>query len=143
MGYKIPDTKKAFKKLVKDNVVIFYFKRKTSEGTRKMVGTLSPDRIPNIHAPKGTGSFDHEYVIPIFDIEIEQWRSFDVRYILHIANIIDIAKVQDEKYNLLVELYSYEGKRSKNKYRVRKIKDRLEELGLLIDKLENKNEDDD
>lgn len=135
MGYKIPKTKKAFKKLIGNNVIIFYFVRKTSEGTRKMIGTLSPDKIPNIHAPKGVGSYDHEFVIPIFDLEIEQWRAFDVRYVLYIANIIDVAKVQDERYNLLVELYSYESNRSKNKYRVRKIKDRLEELGLIINKV--------
>ena len=134
MGYKIPNTKKAFKKLIGDNVIIFYFKRKTSEGTRKMVGTLSPDKIPYINAPKGVGSYDHEFVIPIFDLEIQEWRAFDVRYILYIANIIDIAQVEDEKYNLLTELYSYEGQRSKHKYRVRKIKDRLEELGLIINK---------
>ena len=43
---------------------------------RKLICTLSEDRIPADKKPKGTGHTKNDAVLPVFDMENNSWRSF-------------------------------------------------------------------
>ena len=48
-----------------------------ADGTeRKLICTLSEDRIPADKMPKGTGKTKTDVALPVFDMENNAWRSF-------------------------------------------------------------------
>ena len=49
---------------------------KTDGTERKLVCTLSEDKIPEDKRPKGTGKTNHDVALPVFDMENNAWRSF-------------------------------------------------------------------
>ena len=55
-------------------VTVIFVKKDGSE--RKMVCTLSENKIPVEKAPKGTEKVKNDEVVPVFDIENQGWRSF-------------------------------------------------------------------
>lgn len=131
---ELPQTKSEFKELVKDGIVIFDFIKKTDGTERKMIGTFDLKKLPLYDLP--SGDFDHEvpdYIVPIYDLEMGDWRSFDINNLISINQILKVSAIEQKKLEYLTELYSYEGKRSKDyktKRRVRFIKLMLKLLGL-------------
>lgn len=49
---------------------------KADGSERKLICTLSEDRIPADKKPKGTGTVKNDAVLPVFDMEKNSWRSF-------------------------------------------------------------------
>jgi len=49
---------------------------KADGSERKLICTLSEDRIPVDKKPKGTGTAKNDAVLPVFDMENNSWRSF-------------------------------------------------------------------
>jgi len=49
---------------------------KTDGTERKLICTLSEDKIPADKKPKGTGTAKNDTVLPVFDMENNSWRSF-------------------------------------------------------------------
>lgn len=62
--------------LQNDVVEVNFTKNDGSE--RKMLCTLSPDRIPEEKMPKNSGKAKNDDVISVFDVEKSDWRSFRV-----------------------------------------------------------------
>ena len=60
--------------LREQEITVTFVKKDGSE--RKMVCTLSENKIPVEKAPKGTEKVKNDEVVPVFDIENQGWRSF-------------------------------------------------------------------
>ena len=60
--------------LREQEITVTFLKKDGSE--RKMICTLSENKIPNDKAPKGVEKTKNEEVVPVFDIENQGWRSF-------------------------------------------------------------------
>ena len=133
-----PKTKEEFKNLVKDGIVIFTFTKKTTGEVRKMIGCFDPEKIPNYLLPSGVRKRrTPKHQVCIYDLEMEGWRSFDIDYLENISNILRVSSIEQKKYEYLIELYSYEGKRTKDyasRKRVKEIKQILELLGIISKK---------
>ena len=63
------------KKLLQDEIVTISFTKK--DGTKRdMKCTLSESKIPSEFAPKGSEKAKSDEVLPVFDVEKQEWRSF-------------------------------------------------------------------
>lgn len=60
--------------LRKQSATIFFTKKDGSE--RKMVCTLMENEIPKEKQPKNSGKAGSDQVLPVFDTENQDWRSF-------------------------------------------------------------------
>ncbi len=60
-----------------EGVVSVHFRKKDGS-TRVMKCTLNGKRIPESKHPKGTGKASNSGVLPVFDLEKHEWRSFRV-----------------------------------------------------------------
>lgn len=67
-------TRAQLENLLKTSVHTVTFKKKNGD-TRVMRCTLLEDFIPKNKKPKGNKAKDN--VLPVFDIEMNDWRSFD------------------------------------------------------------------
>lgn len=130
----LPQTKKEFKELVKDSIVIFEFVKISTGRERKMIGTFDPSKIPLHHHPKGTKQFrTPDDQVCIFDLEMGEWRSFDIDTLISVNQLLKVGRIEQMRLELLTELYSYEQiryKTYKNRKRVGEIKSLLKLLGL-------------
>lgn len=79
------------RELLRRRVVNITFTKK--DGTSRVLrGTLNQKLIPESAAPKGTQTRpDPEGVVRVFDLDIEQWRSFNVDSVseLEMLDVID------------------------------------------------------
>lgn len=69
--------------LREQEITVTFLKKDGSE--RKMICTLSENKIPNDKAPKGVEKTKNEEVVPVFDIENQGWRSFRWDSIIGVA----------------------------------------------------------
>ena len=60
--------------LSEQNVTIEFLKKDGS--IRKMICTLSENKIPSEKMPKGSGKTQNSEVLAVFDVENDGWRSF-------------------------------------------------------------------
>lgn len=63
------------KKMLKEGVVTVNFQKKDGS-TRVMQCTLSKSQIPESKMPKNTGKAPNPDVLPVFDTQKNEWRSF-------------------------------------------------------------------
>ncbi len=69
------DGRKWLTTLLREQEVTVFFKK--SDGTeRELICTLSESQIPVEKLPKNTGKAKNEQVLPVFDVEKQEWRSF-------------------------------------------------------------------
>ena len=66
---------------LQENVCSVMFEKKNNE-IRQMHCTLNPQVAPKILQTKGSSSPSPQSVIPVWDIEKMQWRSFRVKSVL-------------------------------------------------------------
>jgi sorbitol-specific phosphotransferase system component IIA len=73
--YKEESAKSYLRDLLKENEVLITFQK--NDGTeRKMLCSLNENKIPEEKKAKGTGKKINTEVLPVFDIEKQEWRSF-------------------------------------------------------------------
>lgn len=63
-------------------ITVKFTKKDGSE--RKMLCTLSENEIPSEKSPKNTGKAKNDDVIPVFDVEKQEWRSFRIDSVVSI-----------------------------------------------------------
>ena len=75
LPFNLESEKEWLRKLLHNDIVnIIFYKKDGSE--RKMKCTLLSEEIPTDMTPKGTKKTQSDEVIAVFDVEIQQWRSF-------------------------------------------------------------------
>lgn len=78
--------RKYLKELLRENNIEVTFEK--SDGTeRKMVCTLQENKIPENKKPKNSGKKVSEDVLPVFDLELGDWRSFRYKSIKYFTII--------------------------------------------------------
>jgi hypothetical protein len=81
---------KEFKEVVDDNKFNVTFEKKDNT-TRKLYGTLNPKLIPeNKHSMGIRKHNDEDKIVPVFDLDINDWRSLDITKIKELNIIITI-----------------------------------------------------
>ena len=67
--------RESIKKMLHDkNMTIFFTKKDGTE--RKMICTLSENKIPSEKSPKNSGKTKSDESLAVFDVEKQAWRSF-------------------------------------------------------------------
>lgn len=69
------EQKQTIRQMLQDGVVEIEFVKRDGS-LRTLVGTLNMDTIPTDKHPLGTGRPKPPEVQTVFDLEIEEWRSF-------------------------------------------------------------------
>ncbi|MFZ4800149.1 MAG: SH3 beta-barrel fold-containing protein [Bacteroidia bacterium] len=73
--FKTEEEKEWLKGILREREVTVIFVKK--DGTeRKMLCTLSENKIPEEKMPVGTGKTKNSDALAVFDLEKEEWRSF-------------------------------------------------------------------
>jgi len=73
--FKTDEDKKWFKGILREREITVIFTKK--DGTeRKMLCTLSENKIPKEKSPTGSGKTQNGDALAVFDLEKEEWRSF-------------------------------------------------------------------
>ena len=73
--FKTDEDKNWFKGILREREITVIFTKK--DGTeRKMLCTLSENKIPKEKSPIGSGKAQNGDALAVFDLEKEEWRSF-------------------------------------------------------------------
>lgn len=73
--FKSEEEKEWLKNILREREVTVIFTKK--DGTeRKMLCTLSENKIPEEKVPTGSGKTKNSDALAVFDLEKEEWRSF-------------------------------------------------------------------
>jgi len=73
--FKSEEDKNWLKNILREREVTVIFTKK--DGTeRKMLCTLSENKIPEEKVPTGSGKTQNSDALAVFDLEKEEWRSF-------------------------------------------------------------------
>jgi len=73
--FKTDEDKNWFKSILREREITVIFTKK--DGTeRKMLCTLSENKIPKEKSPTGSGKTQNGDALAVFDLEKEEWRSF-------------------------------------------------------------------
>jgi len=73
--FKEESARTYLRELLKENEILVTFQK--SDGTdREMLCTLMEDKIPEEKKSKNTGKKINNEVLPVFDLEKNEWRSF-------------------------------------------------------------------
>lgn len=75
LPFKSDFEKNWFRTLLKETPITIYFQKKDGS-ERKMICTLSENKIPEEKLPKNTGKAQSDEAQAVFDIEKQEWRSF-------------------------------------------------------------------
>ena len=73
--FATPEGKKWLTGLLRDEEVTVFFEKKDGS-MREMHCTLIENKIPSEKKPLGSGKSKNDEVLPVFDIEKQEWRSF-------------------------------------------------------------------
>ena len=73
--FKTTKEKDWLKGLLRETTVDITFTKKDGS-ERKMKCTLSENKIPSEKKPLGSGKSKNDEVLPVFDVEKQEWRSF-------------------------------------------------------------------
>ena len=73
--FATPEGKKWLTGLLRDEEVTVFFEKKDGS-MREMHCTLIENKIPNEKKPLGSGKSKNDEVLPVFDVEKQEWRSF-------------------------------------------------------------------
>lgn len=71
---------------LRQGIVDLQFK-KVNGDLRNMRGTRSLDIIPEEKHPNGNGSEDNTNIVTLFDLEVEDWRSFRIENLVEYRRI--------------------------------------------------------
>ena len=75
LPFNLESEKEWLRKLLHNDIInIIFYKKDGSE--RKMQCTLLSEEIPTDMAPKGSNKTQSTETIAVFDVEIQEWRSF-------------------------------------------------------------------
>ena len=84
--------RKTWRRFVGEDIVVFSFQKKTSPEIRRMIGTHNLNLIPKEQKEFSNKAIKkvNDNIVKIFDLEKNEWRSFDIASLIEIDYTIPL-----------------------------------------------------